>query len=282
MINFLAQITRRLYWLPGNYFIYLLFSKLFNSKIKATEVIVCTPLHYKIKVNPQRYIGNKIFWRGAHEWDIIFILSKLLKKTDIVFDVGANIGEISLHSASLVSQGKVYAFEPVSMIRKELQNNINLNPHLKNITIIHQGLGDKINSLPIYHESTEKYNEGIFSIYPENPLSSECIENIQINTIDNILNEQKINRVNLIKIDVEGHELMVLQGAKNTLLKYKPYLIIEISQKNIETAKYKAEDILFFLNQLGYKNFYIIKTRGKLKPFTSVEELPEFCIILVN
>lgn len=281
MINALAQILRKLYWLPGNYFIYLLFSKLFNSKIKTDSVIIHTPLNYKIRVNPQKYIGNTIFWRGAHEWHIIFILKKILKKNNIVLDVGANIGEVTLCCASLVPDGKVYAFEPVSSMYEELQNNILLNAHLKNIQIVKQGMSNAISEAPIYYDAKEHFNEGVFSIYPENFSNTKFVENIKINTIDNFVNEHKINSIHLIKIDVEGNELMVLQGAMHTLSKYRPHLIIELSQKNITAAKYKPDDIIALLSQSGYKKFFIIKTRGKLSEFKSANELPEFCNILV-
>lgn len=282
MINLIATLVRKLYWLPGNYFIYRLVSKLFNSMIKTNSIIVRTPLNYKISVNPQKYIGNTIFWRGAHEWPIIFMLKKLLKENDTVLDIGANIGEITLSCASLVPSGRVYAFEPVSSIYDELQKNIALNPHLSNIHVIKQGVGNAIAEVPIYHDSKDQYNEGTFSMYSENFNHTKFIENIKLTTIDHFVEDQKLSQVNLMKIDVEGNEIFALQGAKQTLLRYHPYLIIELSRKNIAAANYHPDDIIAFLSQLGYNGFYIIKTRGKLVELKSTADLPEFCNILVK
>lgn len=280
MKDFLAKITRQLYILPGGYYVYKIMSKIFPPSQTSDIKIIETPFHFKIKVDLSKYLGFSIFWRGAHDWSTIFVLKNFVEKDDIIFDIGANIGEYTLYAASLVnSNGKVYSFEPVQSMFYTLKQNVDLNSHLKNkIICINKGLGNKKAILPIYDEQ-DTTNEGLFSIHQKNFIQSKKIQDIEIDTLDNFVNENQMDRIDFIKIDVEGNELYVLQGAVSCLKKLKPKLLIEMSEKNFNAAGYTKQDIFNFLESLGYSINLILK-RGKLKAVNTPSDLPEFCNIL--
>lgn len=280
MKDFLAKITRQLYIVPGGYYVYKIMSKIFPPPQTSDIKIIDTPCYFKIKVDLSKYLGHSIFWRGAHDWSTIFVLKNFVKNDDVIFDIGANIGEYTLYAASLInSNGKVYSFEPVQSVFNTLKQNVDLNSHLRNkIICINKGLGNKKAILPIYDEQNN-INEGLFSIHQKNFIQSKKIQDIEIDTLDNFVNENSIDKIDFIKIDVEGNELYVLQGAESCLKKLQPKLLIEMSEKNFNAAGYTKQNIFNFLESLGYSIHLILK-RGKLKKVNISSDLPEFCNIL--
>lgn len=132
--------------------------------------------------------------------------------------------------------------------------------------------------MPIYDEQNN-INEGLFSIHQKNFIHSKKIQDIEIDTLDNFVNENYLDRIDFIKIDVEGHELYVLQGGIDAIKKFHPKLMIEMSEKNFNAAGYSKIDIFKLLEDMGYSIFLILK-RGQLKKVISSSELPEFCNIL--
>lgn len=282
MKNLFAYITRTLYFLPGTYYLYKFFNLLFPQPDKPTHVIMKTPSNFKIEIDLSKYQGNKIFWRGAHDWSTIFAMKKIIDPQKNVIDIGANIGEYTLFAASFISpNNKVWAFEPVQKMYSTLIKNIQLNPHLQDKIIpIKIGLSNQSSIVPIFDENNTS-NEGLFSIHSKNFSHPQKIEDIELNTLDNAVIQHQISNIGFIKIDVEGNELFVLQGAKETIQKYKPFLMIECSEKNFNAAGYTAQTLLEYLNQFNYK-FFLIKKRGQLEKINSIHEIPEFCNIIAS
>lgn len=280
MKDLFAYISRKSYILPGGYYLYKLVNKIFPANKQTELKIIETPLKYKIQIDISKYLGNKIYWRGAHDWNTIFALKKNISSNDTIIDIGANIGEYTLSAASLLDEnGKVMAFEPVKKMYEQLIQNIELNPHLKNkILVIKKALGNQKNILPIYDEAHTD-NEGLYSLHQKNFKNSIKIEDIEIDTLDQIFKEYKISTVQFIKIDVEGNELFVLEGAKEVIQNFKPKLMIEISEKNIHAAGYTINDLFEFLNPYNY-SIFLIQKRGSLKKIRSSNSIPYFCNIL--
>lgn len=280
MKDILASFSRKLYVIPGGYYVYKLLSKIFPLTKNNAIKIIKTPCNFYIKTDISKYLGYKIYWRGAHDWNSILALKKFIQKDDVVIDIGANAGEYTLFAASFLNEnGKVIAFEPVQKMFNELNENIQLNPHLKNKIIpIKKGIGNQKNILPIYDE-TGSTNEGLFSLHKNNFQHAKIIEEIEIDRLDNIIPQLGINKVDFIKIDVEGNELFALQGALEIIDKFHPKLMIEMSKKNFQAAGYNSSDIFQFLLNKNY-SIYLILKRGLTKKLHSHDELPDFCNIL--
>ena len=204
MMDLMATISRQMYVVPGGYYLANLFSKLISVKAPSIRIIQ-TPFHFKIKVDISKYLGKKIYWRGSHDWNSILAMKREIKNDDIIFDIGANMGEYTLYAASMIQEnGRVFAFEPVQKMYDILSENIQLNPHLKDkIITFKKGLSHQKNTLPIFDE-VDTNNEGVYSLYANNFKCAQSIENIETDTLDNIIAEYSISKVNFIKIDVEG------------------------------------------------------------------------------
>jgi len=137
-----------------------------------------------------------------------------VKQGDIVIDAGAWIGDFGAYAS--VKGAEVYAFEPCKTTIDYLKTTQQLN---KNIHIIEKGLGNK---KEVSYLETNDLDSGSNRI-TDNSINSEKIE---ITTIDDFVAEQKLNRVDFIKADIEGFERYMLKGAKETLKKFAPKLAI--------------------------------------------------------
>jgi FkbM family methyltransferase len=169
-------------------------------------------------------------------------------KDEVIYDIGAYQGSYTL---TLAAKGCfIYAFEPNPNSFNKLQTNVNIN-EFKNVKTYNIGLSDSKNFLQFYissnagRSSFHQYN----AIYDGNKIVDTKL--IEVETIDNLVKEKKINLPRHIKIDVEGHELEVLRGGEETIANYKPIIYLEPHEMN--DGKNREEEINQFFQGIGYK-----------------------------
>ncbi len=191
------------------------------------------------------HIDNIIWWNGYYEKHPTRIFLKLTNPGDCVVDVGANIGYYSVLAASRIgSAGKIFAFEPVLSIYQRLLENVS---ELKNIKPEKVACGNTTGEIKIYvADDTCSAGSRISQPIENHPLK---IETVPIIKLDNELMGEKVD---LLKIDVEGYETEVLRGAVK-LIRTNPQIkiFIEISKKLLEMAGSSPEEIFNLLTGLG-------------------------------
>jgi FkbM family methyltransferase len=166
----------------------------------------------------------------------------------VIFDVGANIGTFTTWMAKYFTKGKVYSFEPQRSVFQLLTSNIALN-NLYNGYTYNFAIGKEKKILefqePDYFSNVDY---GIFSLVEKKiPTTEEKISVIQYD-LDSFVIDFKIEKVNLIKIDVEGMDLDVLNGAENTIKKFRPVIFVE----HCDTRKTIANEIEDFFKNKNY------------------------------
>ena len=180
-------------------------------------------------------IGRSIFKKGYYDAPIInFLLKKSSPKNAVYLDIGANLGYYSVLFSRLAgSGGTVYAFEPEPNNFDILKKNIEKN-HCTNLKPFPVALGNKEEELTLglYRSS----NRGRHSLAKDFGFGTV---KVPVKRLDDIINEEAID---VMKLDVEGYEPYVLQGAEKTLPKVNS-LILEfspatISESNISTTDY--------------------------------------------
>jgi len=199
-------------------------------------------------------IDFSIFLLGAFEAGTQKTLQKLVKPGDVVFDIGANIGAHTLGIAQSVgSSGKVYAFEPADFAFAKLKRNLALNPELDARTLPQQIL--------LAANLTERSEPRIYASWPLESdanvhprLRSRLVsaERAVVETLDNFILREGITRLDLIKMDVDGHELPVLQGAGETLRRFQPTLVMEMSPYIHAEFHHSFAQFVEILKQAGY------------------------------
>ena len=169
-----------------------------------------------------------------------------------VLDIGANIGALTLQMAKKVSPaGKIFSFEPSPLNYQYASKNISLN-HFNNIKIINQGLGNEKSTAFLYNVNPK--NRGMLRLLQnEEQNNSYEKESVEIDTLDSSIKKFSIPKPDFIKIDVEGFEYKVLQGACKTLNEYHPKLFIELDDNNLREQNNSAKELIELLQQLNYK-----------------------------
>jgi len=175
-----------------------------------------------------------------------------ISEGDIVIDVGANIGYFSLLAAKKIGPtGKIIAVEPLEQANNWLKKNFQIN-NFENCEVLEVAIGDKQGIMKMYKKS--KSSEMAImdpGISKTNLLVSGEIE---IDTLDNIISKKKIDRVNLLKIDVEGFEYEMLLGCKESFKEKKiQNIICEVHGKYLKNRGIDEQKIYLLLEENGFK-----------------------------
>ncbi len=222
----------------------------------------------KLKVDRSRAMGASIFWTGFHEYREFLFLNHFLSQEMIAIDIGANLGEYTLFMAKRLSKGRIFSFEPMEKMLPLLNENIRIN-NIENVTVLPYGLADKNERITIYE--IESSHEGLTTAY----LGGRSIRShrmIDVIRLDDEFPKWGLSALHFIKIDIEGGELKALLGAKETIEKYMPVVLIEINDFTYQAAGYTTADIERFFNELNYQP-YKVNNRGVLEPCMT---LPSF------
>ena len=212
-----------------------------------------------LQVDTSYPMESSIWLSGVYEVVTTQFLKEFIREGDVFLDIGANCGAGTLVAASLIGKGKVYAFEPGPKVRSRLQGNIDLNPHLKDIvTIIPNGLG--LNKEQVFYNEDPNYR-GNGSLYENKGIPVEII------SLDEWVAREKLEKVDFIKIDVEGMEYDVLVGGKTVLSTYQPMIYFETLPIFYETTLHNIKTIYKFLDSLGYKIIRPTKPHSEI-PFS--------------
>jgi FkbM family methyltransferase len=172
----------------------------------------------------------------------------------IIFDVGANVGSMALRFAKMASKGRVYAFEPTDYAYAKLLNNISLNPPFASrITPVQRFLADH-NRLK--HEmkayASWKVDGNARDPHRLHGGAIKPADSVAAVTLDQFCLENGIRRVDLIKIDTDGHEYKVLMGARKTMKKYCPYVVFEIGVYVLKEQQLGFEQFYDYFKNIGY------------------------------
>ncbi len=186
-------------------------------------------------------VGSSIHgcWLGTYEYDKQQRFTSTLKPGMAVYDIGANVGFYSLLSSVLVGpSGRVLAFEPLPRNISFLRRHVELN-HLSNVSIIERALSDR--------EGTITFEEAASHTMGKIGSGSGGGLQVAMTTVDLLRQHDGAPAPSLMKIDVEGAELMVLKGAERTLRECRPVLFLATHGPEVH------RDCCAFLRALGYR-----------------------------
>ncbi len=193
--------------------------------------------------------------QGEYEKEISDLMQRLLKKGDCFIDCGAHVGYFTIQGAELC--GRVYAFEADSENFKSLQNNIEINRYWNNVTAFNVAVGDKCEKVKFYINLDNDGGNALWDVskHPFNEKTrikkKKPTKVVDMVTIDSLIDEP----VKLIKIDTEGCELKILQGATNLIKKHSPVIIAEVNNFALEEMGTSKEEIFSYMYSLGYEWF---------------------------
>ncbi len=226
---------------------YLKFKGCFNLSL---------PNKDKIKIyNHNLTIPTLLFWHGLIGYEPLatHIWSKLSKKSHVIFDLGSNFGLYSLIASKMQPDAEIFAFEPLQRNYDLIEKNKRINNF--NIRIEKLAVSDTVGTATFY--DMDSFDNTIASFNPDFIKAHQHHKklipmNVETVSLDYYCKKNNINKIDLIKIDVEGHESEVIQGAKTIISLSKPTMLIEISSES------NFNEILKFISSIPGYNLYAL------------------------
>jgi FkbM family methyltransferase len=181
----------------------------------------------------------------------------IVQRGNVVIDIGANVGHFTMLFSDLTGgRGEVHAFEPIPSTFSLLSENIHRFPGYKNVYLNRVALGDKDQATNMLlprgdhgQASLARHSDGSWS-GADNEIVTIEIEMMRLDQY-----AQRLERIDFVKCDVEGAELLVLRGAHLTLRRCRPKLFLELDNR-VRSFGWTTTDVLECLREIGYSHFY--------------------------
>lgn len=233
---------------------------------------------FKIKINGKKFsmihyggeIENETFWKGPFktwEKDSGWIWVQLCKSSNVIFDIGANTGIYSLIAKTINPDAKIYAFEPGINTYKKLVENINLNNSNvvpEKLAISNASKSQKFYDLPFQNQTGASLSPDKMKNWEG--YTGRILEyEVDAITLSDYIVRNEIEKIDLIKIDIEMHEAEAFEGLGDYLYTFKPIVIFEVLSSDV------ALKLTKLINLEHFKLFH-------LKDSGNAEELKSFKI----
>lgn len=232
-----------------------------DAAVEFSETANISILNYRfrLKLNKENEVlSNLIRMKGVYSHNDIFLYEKILQPGGSFLDIGANLGWYSLFASKIVGpKGRVFAFEPEQNNFQLLQHNCEAN-NLANVTALNFGLSDRERIAELYMSKT---NFGDYSL--GRPMDQTTgIQEVSLKRLDSVLSLEDFQRVQLIKIDVQGAEPQALEGGRALLQKHQPFIIIEFSPHHLYQCGNSPFDLFSFIERYNYLPALIDDDKG--------------------
>ena len=210
-------------------------------------------------LDPRELVERVILRDGEWEPETWRAISAGLREGADFLDVGAHIGYFTLRSAARVGQsGLVVAFEPNPATVRLLRDNVAAS-HASNVIIQPVACTDHEQVVTLYDgpasntgtASLSRENADFFARKGDHHASPHTVRG---RPIDDVVRELGLQRVDVVKVDVEGAEYYVLRGAFETLRRFHPKLVVELIPRQLAGMQTKVEDVVSLLGEAGYNH----------------------------
>lgn len=188
---------------------------------------------------------------GTNEPHFDALAQVILKPTDVVLDIGGNIGTHAILLSRVVSKGKVYTFEPQSLVFSILQNNLLLNS-CKNVTAYRFAISNdnhKVVAMEPFSFEGEIINNGALRVDRKENLGDYVLTR----TIDSF----SFGEVAFMKLDIQGSEVRALEGARSLISESRPYMFVEIEEQHLRALGTCTKELIELVFSLGYVMYRI-------------------------
>lgn len=230
-----------------------------TSKIPEGETLE-VPGNIRFRLHPD-YVFLHLYLFGEFEPSNTAAFRRIVRPGDVCLDAGANFG---FYSCSFAKWGaRVFSFEPVPSTYRLLQENVQLNAMESSVRVFNSALGDQPGSIRIFTFRELSHGHASSSdLGRADAIPVDC----PIDTIDAVCDREKLDRVDFVKIDVEGYEFEVLKGGAGLLSRPQaPVIHFEV---NAECTRHRNRDpnsIVDLLKSHGYTEFLQIKRYGGVR-----------------
>lgn len=236
----------------------------------------------RLAVDTREYASCMMLY-GRYSPEIVALLEATVRPGDSVLDIGAQLGFITAHLARLTGKpGAVHSFEPDPTALSRLRETLRAND-FEWVRVFPIAASDKSGSLTLYLSPTLGWSTAVAGSH----LTGLVPHEVEAAPIDELAARGEIRRpVKLVKIDVEGFEISVLDGMRTILSEDRPRLIVEVNPPLLRPQGQTPRDLFYRIERHGYRNFRIREPRGlmsggrfELTPLSDTQEPCDiFCV----
>ena len=249
--------------------------KIYQKSIRVASQLVCPRTkrrivhsflpNYEMLVFANEDVGRQIWLFGNYEADETRFFVEQIRPTDVCFDVGGNVGYFSLLMSRLASDGSVHVFEPIPINAALIAANAALNG-FENLHLTNAAVGD--------HEGSVHFSVSVDSAYSSMHATGRLAEEKSIHvpmiTLDDYLSATSLNRIDVMKVDVEGAEDLVVRGGSGFLgdLNRRPRIVLmELFDGNLSSFDASVSSVIERMVSFGYQP-HVLKAGGRrLEPY---------------
>lgn len=197
-------------------------------------------------------VGRALFWRRAEDYEpeTLPIIVEYLRSAKTFLDVGANTGVFSLIALGVNPHVSIHAFEPAGTVFEALEANVQANPSGERVICNRLAVGSEVGAVSL-HVPSDTWGNARMGTDGFRGLEGS-VEQVQCTTLDAYVASRDLEAVDVIKIDVEGLEHLVLEGARNTLREHRPAVVCEC------LPEADVERIELILRECGYRPHHLV------------------------
>lgn len=218
-----------------------------------------------IGTNVKNFLEYEIFFFGDYEPPTVSLLTRVLRSGMNAIDVGANVGSLTLVMADKVGPvGRVLAIEPFPIVAARLRENLALN-RVMNVQVMEVALASRPGTASLHIPPSTWGNYGLAGLSPIDGLSNCSRIEVATRTLDEIIEEVGWKeRLDFIKIDVEGQEMNVFRGGLSAFRRFRPHVLFEYQSELWKKAGFSFDNARDYFVELDYSLY--ISRPGFLQP----------------
>ena len=213
------------------------------------------------------YFGSKVYFpknsvsfraacdQGVFEADNVRILEALVRPDAVMFDVGANIGLMAIPVLKNEPKCRIVSFEPSMNVLPYLERTIAESAFRDRWTLVKKAVGAQTGSVTF--NLSDQANSLFDGIRPTQRVATVRQVEVDLTTVDQTWRELGLPRVSNLKIDVEGAEFGVLQGARDCLRAEQPAVLLEWNRVNLAAYDCSPDRLLDFANEMNFQLFAV-------------------------
>jgi FkbM family methyltransferase len=231
----------------------------------------------QVQCDLRDHVQRHIYLLGCYEPVETYIFTQLLRPGMVVVDAGANVGQYTLMAATAVGpKGQVHSFEPVPDTFERLRRHVVAN-NLVNVHLNRSALWCNPADLQLSLPAEAMDNKGAYSAGIHNPRAEVVSKAIRL---DDYFAALGTDRPQLIKMDIEGAELLALRGTADTLRRRRPLLLMEINRPACARLGYDVELVEELLvREMGYRTWAIGNSSSTCHPLETLSGIQQQNVI---
>lgn len=218
----------------------------------------------RLLVHPHYVVDYAIIAFGVFEPTLHRFIERYVKPGMICFDIGAHIGSVSVHLGRAVGDsGTVYCFEPIEKVFDRLLANVTENQLNAVVRPYRLAVSNKTGTEQMWHMDTGHRNQGLASLVISEDPGAPRRCSVNVITLDEFVKIHNVDRIDFMKVDIQGAEPLLIEGGRETLARLQPSLIIEISPSHLIAGGSSSRSLLLTLEELGYRVFELNRDGGR-------------------